>query len=305
KLLAVDDVLIDSMRGRSSTWTRVRVNLRHVPEKLRPPQETPDPDDDPTREWRASPSRRGRRDHARGGGRLLPIFRLSPPRLRRAPSPSGRGIPKNGCQFEWRNDFELRICAVARLLVRTPPAKLCQVAESGTLHVFVSDFDDQFGPQRLPGKILALAPAALAAGYATPGFVVCRVVLGPCLPGVASERILSIWGEVLDEVTAHAVLKAPADSDMLQGARIVVKAKQQGADSRALTVFVPSKAANDTIAIALVLHLQHDALVGLILSRNRLGHEPVETSALKAAEPIRRDAQVGGCWSQMDRRCCG
>jgi hypothetical protein len=28
------------------------VNLRHVPEKLRPPQETPDPDDDPTREWR-------------------------------------------------------------------------------------------------------------------------------------------------------------------------------------------------------------------------------------------------------------
>jgi len=52
KLLAVDDVLVDSMRGRSSTWTRIRVNLRHVPEKLRPPQETPDPDDDPTREWR-------------------------------------------------------------------------------------------------------------------------------------------------------------------------------------------------------------------------------------------------------------
>ena len=51
-LLAVDDVLIDSMRGRSSTWTRIRVNLRKVPEELRPPQETPDPDDDPTREWR-------------------------------------------------------------------------------------------------------------------------------------------------------------------------------------------------------------------------------------------------------------
>jgi bifunctional non-homologous end joining protein LigD len=52
KLLAVDDVLIDSMRGRSSTWTRIRVNLRNVPEGLRPSQETPDPDDDPTREWR-------------------------------------------------------------------------------------------------------------------------------------------------------------------------------------------------------------------------------------------------------------
>ena len=52
-LLAVDDVLIDSMRGRSSTWTRIRVNLRHIPESMRPAQETPDPDDDPTREWRA------------------------------------------------------------------------------------------------------------------------------------------------------------------------------------------------------------------------------------------------------------
>ena len=47
KLLAVDDVLVDSMRGRSSTWTRIRVNLRHVPEDLRPKQETPDPDDRP------------------------------------------------------------------------------------------------------------------------------------------------------------------------------------------------------------------------------------------------------------------
>ncbi len=52
-LLAVDDILVDSMRGRSSTWTRIRVNLRHVPEHLRPAQEIPDPDDDPTREWRA------------------------------------------------------------------------------------------------------------------------------------------------------------------------------------------------------------------------------------------------------------
>jgi DNA ligase D-like protein (predicted polymerase) len=56
--LAVDDVLVDSMRGRSSTWTRIRVNLRLVPEELRPPQETPSPDDDPTREWRYHFSKR-------------------------------------------------------------------------------------------------------------------------------------------------------------------------------------------------------------------------------------------------------
>ena len=51
-LLAPEDVLVDSMRGRSSTWTRIRVNLQHVPENLRPAQEAPNPDDDPTREWR-------------------------------------------------------------------------------------------------------------------------------------------------------------------------------------------------------------------------------------------------------------
>jgi bifunctional non-homologous end joining protein LigD len=41
------DVLVDAMRGRSSLWTRVRVNLQHVPEGLRPAQEALDPDDAP------------------------------------------------------------------------------------------------------------------------------------------------------------------------------------------------------------------------------------------------------------------
>jgi len=39
------DVLVDAMRGRSSTWTRVRVNLQHVPTELRPVQEPLDPDE--------------------------------------------------------------------------------------------------------------------------------------------------------------------------------------------------------------------------------------------------------------------
>ena len=61
KHLAVDDVLVDSMRGRSSTWTRIRVNLRNVPEGIRPVQATPDPDDDPTRGARESArARRGK-----------------------------------------------------------------------------------------------------------------------------------------------------------------------------------------------------------------------------------------------------
>ncbi len=50
--LAVDDILLDRMRGTSYIWYRIRLNLRHIPEDLRPPQATPDPDDDPTRAWR-------------------------------------------------------------------------------------------------------------------------------------------------------------------------------------------------------------------------------------------------------------
>jgi bifunctional non-homologous end joining protein LigD len=55
--LAVDDVLFDAMRGRSTIWWRVRVNLRHVPTADRPEPEPPDPDYDPSREWRESGAR--------------------------------------------------------------------------------------------------------------------------------------------------------------------------------------------------------------------------------------------------------
>jgi DNA ligase D-like protein (predicted polymerase) len=53
--LEVDDVLVDSMRGRSSTWTRIRLNLRHVPEPDRPAEEPPDPDYDPWRDFDPDP----------------------------------------------------------------------------------------------------------------------------------------------------------------------------------------------------------------------------------------------------------
>jgi DNA ligase D-like protein (predicted polymerase) len=39
------DVLVDVMRGRYSTWTRIRINLQHVPVELRPAQEPLDPDE--------------------------------------------------------------------------------------------------------------------------------------------------------------------------------------------------------------------------------------------------------------------
>jgi bifunctional non-homologous end joining protein LigD len=57
------DVLVDGMRGRSSLWYRVRVNLSHVPEGDRPAQEKLDPDYDPWEgyEW---PDRAGQLERA-------------------------------------------------------------------------------------------------------------------------------------------------------------------------------------------------------------------------------------------------
>jgi DNA ligase D-like protein (predicted polymerase) len=51
-LLHEDDVLVDSMRGRSTIWTRIRIDLRNVPEGERPPEDPPEPDYDP---WAAAP----------------------------------------------------------------------------------------------------------------------------------------------------------------------------------------------------------------------------------------------------------
>jgi hypothetical protein len=53
-LLEPGDVLVDTMRGSSSTWTRIRLNLRHVPEGQRPAEEAPDPDYDPWAAFRES-----------------------------------------------------------------------------------------------------------------------------------------------------------------------------------------------------------------------------------------------------------
>jgi len=49
--LKPEDVLIDAMRGRFTTWTRIRINLQHVPEAIRPAQEPLDPDENILSSW--------------------------------------------------------------------------------------------------------------------------------------------------------------------------------------------------------------------------------------------------------------
>jgi DNA ligase D-like protein (predicted polymerase) len=63
RYLEAKDILVDAMRGRSTTWTRIRVNLINVPEADRPPQEPLDPDYDPWAEYEW-PDRPGQADRA-------------------------------------------------------------------------------------------------------------------------------------------------------------------------------------------------------------------------------------------------
>lgn len=64
------DVLVDAMRGRFHTWTRIRLNLQHVPEALRPAQEALDPDDGP-KGW-GPPGKEAEAVSAEGGPRRRP-----------------------------------------------------------------------------------------------------------------------------------------------------------------------------------------------------------------------------------------
>jgi bifunctional non-homologous end joining protein LigD len=76
------DVLVDAMRGRFRTWTRVRVNLEHVPADLRPVQEPLDPDEDMAAEW-TSAARSARAVKGDVSGRGQP--RRRPSRARKEP----------------------------------------------------------------------------------------------------------------------------------------------------------------------------------------------------------------------------
>src|SRR3989440_4527040 len=59
--LAPSDILVDSMRGRNTSWTRIRLNLRNVPESERPTQEPLEVDYDPRAGYEA-PDRSGQLD---------------------------------------------------------------------------------------------------------------------------------------------------------------------------------------------------------------------------------------------------
>src|SRR6202035_2674711 len=103
------------------------------------------------------------------------------------------------------------------------------------------------------------------------------------------ESVVTIASQKSHQLLTFSLREARAHADVLERPRRVKQAEQKRPDRRAVVAFVPSKARHHAIAVALMLNLEHRALVRLISARNRLGHNPVEARAFKAPEPIRCD----------------
>ena len=119
------------------------------------------------------------------------------------------------------------------------------------------------------------------------------------------ESVAPLWSQKSHKFLSPGLREARANADVLQRAGIVIQAKQKRAHRSALASFVPSKAGHDAIAVALMLDLEHHALVRLIGAGNWLGHDAIETRAFKAPEPIGCDIWITGYWGEMDWRLGG
>src|SRR5580704_12970159 len=211
-------------------------------------------------------------------------------------------VARENCgEFLRRNYLKLGIRAIGWLFVGPPAAEVRHVTKAASLHMFVSDFHNQLGPQGFPRQVFALAPAALAARHAMAGFTACGFRAGPTLPRVINERILSIGIEEFCQLTPFLRSETCANTNVLQRTGIIKEAKQQRANQGAIAFFIPAKSRHDTVAVALVFYFQHGAFVRLVDSRRELGHDTVQAGTFEATKPIRRDFTVGGCRCEMDR----
>ena len=84
---------------------------------------------------------------------------------------------------------------------------MCHVAETRTLHVLVRHFHHQFRFQRLPGKILAAAPAALCPRHTASCFPVCRQMANPLLPWVIVQCVRAIWRQKVQQFLLFSAAK--------------------------------------------------------------------------------------------------
>src|SRR6185369_16058930 len=120
---------------------------------------------------------------------------------------------------------------------------------------------------------------------------------------MVGERVVTVGLEELDELAALLLGEAGADADVLERTGYVVKAEEQRTNGLVLGVFVPAEAGDNTVAVTLVLDLQHGSFVRLIGAGKRLGDYAVEACAFEAPEPVLRSSCVASSGGDVNRLC--
>jgi hypothetical protein len=173
------------------------------------------------------------------------------------------------------------------------------VAEAVALEVVVADLGDPLDAQRLPRQVLLGVPAGGTAGLAL-ALLTARLRLRPALPGVAVEGVRPVRLDLGGQLRSPGDRERGGHAHVVQGAGVVVEPEEQGAHPAA--VLVPAEPGHDAVGGAVVLHLQHEALVLDVGQVDPLGDDPVEPGALEAGEPVGRHHRVGRHRRQVDRR---
>ena len=127
---------------------------------------------------------------------------------------------EEGAELGGWDGFELGVGAVGGGLVGAPAAEVGEVAEAVALHVFVGDFDDEFGAEEFPAEVFATGPSALGAGHAGAGFVLCA----PGSPGMMGGGVFAVGSEEVYEFLAFGFGEAGAGADVLELAVVVEEA---------------------------------------------------------------------------------
>ena len=197
-------------------------------------------------------------------------------------SPPGVGAQDSGEVVAGRL-VQLTVAAALGVAVGAPPFEVRGVPEAPALHVVVLHLQHPLGAQRGEAEVLALAPSALGAGHAVGVGGEELVPPAPRVVGdVADQRL-----ELLPQLGAPRRREAGRDPDVLELAVVVVQPEQQRADQRLLGRggLVLAVAGEHDVGGALVLDLEHGALVGLVRRPERLGDDTVEPGALELLEP--------------------
>jgi hypothetical protein len=116
------------------------------------------------------------------------------------------------------------------------------------------------------------------------------------------KRIRPIRLEKLDQLSSFCLCEAGTDTDVLQIPRLIEETKQERSDRLSLTVLMPTKACNDTIAIALVFHLEHHSLIRHVSSRNGFSNYTIQSGSFETPKPIPCSRYVSGRWCDVQRR---